>query len=75
MSNVTEISYGNYTENDCYFFTYDHVNIDFLSILFNRTRESIIYQNGRLVDMLVFFVMKIFVLFTNLMILMYMVLL
>jgi hypothetical protein len=50
MSNVTEISYGNYTENDCYFFTYDHVNIDFLSILFNRTRESIIYQNGRITD-------------------------
>ncbi len=48
MSNVTEISYGNYTENECYFFTYDHVNIDFLSILFNRTRESIIYQNGKL---------------------------
>lgn len=48
MSNVTEISYGNYTENECYFFTYDHVNIDFLSLLFNRTCESIIYQNGRL---------------------------
>ncbi len=48
MNNVNELLYKDYSDNECYFFSYDHLNIDFLSKLFNRERESIVYQNGKL---------------------------
>ncbi len=37
-------------ENKTYLFIYDNLNIDLLSQLFNREKESIIYQNGILTD-------------------------
>ncbi len=43
-----DILFEKNTENDCYFFSYANLNIDLLSIILNRERNSFIYQNGKL---------------------------
>lgn len=40
-----EDSFFTLKQNECYFFSYANLNIDLLSSIFERKRESILYQN------------------------------
>jgi hypothetical protein len=39
-----------YTENECYLFIYDHLDINYLAKLLNRDSLSFLYQNGEIID-------------------------
>ncbi len=42
---MSENSFFILQDNECYFFSYANLNIDLLSIILNRERDSILYQN------------------------------